>query len=137
MVLLFDHDHFIRRDRSEFSDEQGRLRYWGIYDFAFKHRTRVFDEDDAEVFYVQKDISRDHDVVIICDSKDVLIDTLIFEEDHYLLEKQDLIYKGDLNNGEFVGKGKLEKGHLEITEEKDMTAVLMVLFSLVEIRRKD
>lgn len=137
MKLIYDHDHLISRSKTELYDEAGNLRYWGIYDFAFKHRTRIFDENDIETAYVQKDISLDEDVVVFCDTADHVIDKMIAEDGHYLLEKRGLIYTGNEETGEIEGLMKIKKGCLEVNSEVELQTCVMILFSLVEIQRRD
>ena len=137
MKLTYDHDHLISRSKTELFDEAGNLRYWGIYDFAFKHRTRIFDENDIETAYVQKDISLDEDVVVFCDGADHMIDKMIAEDGHYRLEKRGLIYTGNEEAGGIEGLMRIEKGCLEANSEDDLQTAVMVLFSLIEIQRRD
>ena len=137
MELLYDHDHFIAREKTIFSDETGTVRLWGISDFAFKHRTRIFDANDTEIAYVQKDISAESDVVIFCDPADHPIGKLTGEGDHYVCEPGHLIYAGDEDEGRIDGLMEVKKGVVEVTDEKDLLTCMMVLFSLVEIQRRD
>ena len=137
MKLLYDNDHLRRRDRTDLLDEEGKLRYWGIYDFAFKHRTRIFDENDIEVAYVQKDISLDTDVVDLRNPDDSKIDRLLAKDASYVLEDRGWKYSGSYEEGEIEGVMKIEKGVLEIESEKDILSCVMILFSLVEIIRQE
>lgn len=137
MKLLYDNDHLSKRDRTDLLAEEGKLRYWGIYDFAFKHRTRIFDENDIEVAYVEKDISLDEDVVELRNPDDSLIDRLAKRDDSYLLENKGWKYSGSFEEGKIEDIMKIEKGVLEFEKEEDILNCVMILFSLVEIIRQE
>ena len=71
MKLLFDNDNRHLRNRTELRDGDGRLMFWGIYDFAFKYRTRIFDAHDIEIAYVEKDVTVSEDTVVFYDPANV------------------------------------------------------------------
>ena len=137
MKLFYDHDHLIAKDRTVFVDEEGKMRYWGIYDFSFKHRSRIFDPDDREAGYVQKDVSREEDVVELFDPSGTVLDELCREGDDFHLKRRDLRYTGDIAKGGIEGFLSADQGILEVKREEDVLFGIMVIFGLSEMMRKD
>ena len=132
MVLSFDPVKLAERGRCELHDEDGRLVYWGIYDFAYKHRTRIYNSEGFEVAYVQKDISLKEAHVDFCDKEDHKIGALI-KNHATLIEPEGYSYSGDCHKGEIEGFMKIEEGKLEVNG--DMLKGIMIMFALVEIDR--
>lgn len=135
MKLIFQYNDLIQRNRTELLSETGELCYWGIYDFAFKYRTRIFDKDDIEAAFVEKDITAEKDCVLFYDAAGERSDALIREDGRLILEKEGLIFEGDLQSGKIEGLMKVCEGVLEVEDEKDVIKAAQVLFSLVEIDR--
>ena len=133
MILSFDPIKLAERGRCELRDEDGRLVYWGIYDFAYKHRTRIYNSEGFEVAYVQKDISLEEAHVDFCDSEDHKIGALIKNNDTLIIQPEGYSYKGDYHKGEIEGLMKIEEGKLEVND--DVLKGIMIMFALVEIDR--
>ena len=57
MELYYEYDNYLKRLKTPLWQEKGRVLYYGIYDFSYKYRTRIFDVDDNEIAYVEKDIT--------------------------------------------------------------------------------
>ena len=68
MKFIFKYNDLIQRNRTELLSETGDLCFWGIYDFAFKYRTRIFDKEDVEIACVEKDVTASKDTVRFYDA---------------------------------------------------------------------
>ncbi len=134
MELVYDENDLIKRNRCELKDENGVLRYWGIYDFAFKYRTRIFDERDEEIAYVQKDISAEENVVGFFDPADRKIGEMAEREGGFSIDGQDVLYSGNKTNGSCSLFVK-EEGRIFVKEDDQIRKVLCILFGLSEIDR--
>ena len=135
MELFYDNHHLKKRLRTDLLDEKGGIVLWGIYDFAFKYRTRIFNPSDEEVAYVEKDIAAKSDVVNIFDPAGKKIDALVNTDGRLFLEKEGLLYDGDLREGTVEGLLHIDEGKLMIEREEDLLKAAALLFSLVEIER--
>ncbi len=135
MELVYDNHHLIERQRTDLLDEKGGIVLWGIYDFAFKYRTRIFSHNDEEVAYVEKDIAAKSDTVNIYDHTGKKIDALIRKDGGLYLEKEDLPFSGDLKEGEIKGMLRIRESRLMIERKEDLLKAVALLFSLVEIDR--
>ena len=133
MYIVFDQDNLKKREETRFLCE-GEVIYSSIYDFAYKYRTRIFNEKNEEVAYVQKDIYSD-DRVIFYDSKNRRLDELIRTDEGYQSDKY--LYVGDINNGEAEGLFINENGKLSIDDEKSILYAIMFMTGMIEINRKD
>lgn len=135
MELVYDYHHLIERKRTDLLDEKGGIVLWGIYDFAFKYRTRIFNCSDEEVAYVEKDIAADEDIVNICDSAGKKIDALVRADGRLYLEKEGLLFSGDLREGKIEDYLRINEGRLMVERKEDLLKAAALLFSLVEIDR--
>ena len=135
MELVYKYNDLESRNRTDLLDEKGSLRYWGIYDFAYKYRTRIFDENDNEVAYVQKDVSVNEDVVIFYDAAGNETGRLTRKDGTLLLEPDGKVYEGDRKNGMIKDLLCIKEGSLSFDQEEDMLKSVTVLFALVEIDR--
>ena len=133
MYIIFDQDNLKKREETRFLCE-GEVIYSSIYDFAYKYRTRIFNEKNEEVAYVQKDIYSD-DRVIFYDSKNRRLDELIRTDEGYQSDKY--LYVGDINKGEAEGLFINENGRLSIDDEKNILYAIMFMTGMIEINRKD
>ncbi|MBQ3295372.1 MAG: hypothetical protein IJH00_02645 [Erysipelotrichaceae bacterium] len=133
MYIVFDQDNLKKREETRFLCE-GEVIYSSIYDFAYKYRTRIFNEKNEEVAYVQKDIYSD-DRVIFYDSKNRRLDELIRTDEGYQSDKY--LYVGDINKGEAEGLFINENGKLSIDDEKSILYAIMFMTGMIEINRKD
>lgn len=127
MKLYFDNQSLINRDKTEIKDEKGNVLYWGIYDFSFKHRTRIFDANDNEVVYVQKDISKEDNVVNFCDNQDKYLGGIV----NNVVNPQGWI----INNKSIDNVMHISDGCIEIVNEDDLLSCICVLFALIEGER--
>lgn len=132
MKIYFDLNNLINRQKTEIKDENGNLLYWGIYDFSYKYRTRIFNNVDNELMYVQKDISKDGNIVNICDLKDTIIDCI--NDD--LLINDNLKINGDYQKGSIEGLMYIEAGSIDILDDSKIDKCIAVLFALVERERQ-
>ena len=137
MELVYDHDALVNRERCELRDEQGSVLYWGIYDFAFKYRTRIFDGNDDEVSFVQKDLESSLETVGIYDPADRKKGELLREEGLYLLQPEGKEYRGNIREGGIPSLMKVENGTLFVEDENEVLKAAEVLFALAQIDRKD
>lgn len=135
MELVYDNHHLIERSRTDLLNESGEIVLWGIYDFSFKYRTRIFNVLGEEVAYVEKDISADDDIVGIYEPAGKKIDALVRREGKPVLEAEGLPFEGDLSRGEIKGFLHIDEGRLFIEKEDDLLKAAALLFSLVEIDR--
>ena len=135
MELHYDNNDLLDRKRCELLDENGCLSYWGIYDFAFKYRTRIFDANDDEVAYVQKNIALTEDVVEFFDPGDQKIGSLLKSENGYHNYPEDLLYEGDVQKGMIKDFMKVTDHKLYIENKDEALKAAMILFALVEVER--
>ena len=132
MKVYFDLNNLINRQKTEIKDELGNLLYWGIYDFSYKYRTRIFNNNDNELMYVQKDISKDDNIVNICDLKDTVIDYINGD----LLVNDNLKINGNYQIGDIEGLLHIEDGSMEILDDSKIDKCVAILFALVERERQ-
>ena len=135
MKLLFDNDNRHLRNRTELRDSDGRLMFWGIYDFAFKYRTRIFDAHDIEIAYVEKDVTVLEDTVVFYDPARGKIAQLQRDDGKLVLKSEGICYEGDADEGEVKGMLKIGKGVLETENDQDLLKAVCLLFALIEIDR--
>jgi hypothetical protein len=135
MQLVYDNNERLSRNKTQVFDEEGKLRFWSIYDFSFKYRTRIYDDKDHEIAYVEKDVALKEDVVCFYDPLGKKTGLLKKEEGQYILEPDGLIYKGDPLKGEIEGFLRISEGKIEIEKDADVLKAIEVLFALIEIER--
>ena len=135
MQITFNADNLKKREKTCFYDEEGKPLCWSIYDFAFKHRTRLLDENDIEIAYVQKDISRNDDYVIFADNKDKPFGSMERSSAGYLISPGDYHFSGTSDAGEIKNMMKVSSGNLEIENSKQLKEAVMILLGLIEIER--
>ena len=131
MVLSFDCDHLKKRLKTELLND-GNVEYWGIYDFSYKYRTRIYDHNDNEIAYVEKDIYENGKVNMF-DYKGNSLGKIIRTENGY--EIGDLVYKGNVDAGMIDNVLSIEEGKMTITDESRILLCIMCLFGLIEIER--
>lgn len=132
MELYYEFDNYIKRLKTPLTDKNGRLLYYGIYDFSYKFRTRIFDENDNEISYVEKDITAEEPLVNAYAHDGTPLFKLYKEDDEYLVMPQGWRFKTD--NSCFMIE------HVMMADKKrvvcdDMNIALPLLFALVEIQR--
>lgn len=69
MIYTYNPDDLKSRTKTTIFNDEGRMVFWGIYDFSYKYRTRIYDADDEEIMYVQKEIGLPDEPVVCYDSK--------------------------------------------------------------------
>ncbi|MBQ1788501.1 MAG: hypothetical protein II004_06180 [Erysipelotrichaceae bacterium] len=135
MILRYDPDDLRNRKKTELKDENDHTVFWGIYDFAFKYRTRIFDGKDNELGYVQLDVGKAVPEVVFCDAFDETKGQMVREEDHYQILPEGMEFHGDSSKGEIPGIMKIRNGELEIDKTDDPLLCVMILYASVEIVR--
>lgn len=135
MVINFDIDHLLNRKKTILSKENGDVYVYGIYDFSYKYRTRIYDGNDLELGYVYKDIARDEDIVCFADKDDKLTGSLKKEDGTYRLEPGNIVFTGDYKEGEAADLFVFHNGQI-IAAEDEMLMAVMTLFALAEIDRQ-
>ncbi len=132
MELYYEYDNYLKRLKTPLWQEKGRVLYYGIYDFSYKYRTRIFDVDDNEIAYVEKDITAEKPCVgAWLHSGEKLFD-LYREGDEYTVEPQGYRFK-KTDNG-FVIDGVMTADEGKVTGD-DIPLMLSLLFAMVEIAR--
>ena len=137
MKLVYDKDNLIARNRTPLKDENGNLFCWGIYDFAFKYRTRIFNREDIEIAYIERNIAKENEPIEFFDPLGNKEDALIVKDDKIYLEKEGSFYEGDLEKGEIPGLLKIDHDVIEIINEERALKAIEVLFSLAEMERTE
>ena len=135
MILRYDPDDLRNRKKTELKDENDHTVFWGIYDFAFKYRTRIFDGKDNELGYVQLDVGKAVPEVVFCDAFDETKGQMVREEDYYRILPEGMEFHGDSSKGEIPGIMKIRNGELEIDKTDDPLLCVMILYASVEIAR--
>ncbi len=135
MILGYDPDDLSNRKKTELKDENDHTVFWGIYDFAFKYRTRIFDGKDNELGYVQLDVGKAVPEVVFCNALDEITGHMAREEDHYRILPEGMIFHGNSTKGEIPGIMKIRNGELEIDKTEDALRCVMILYASVEIAR--
>ncbi len=133
MYINYDQNNLKNRQKTVFSCE-GKTLYTSIYDFAFKYRTRIFNDRNEEAAYVEKDIYAT-DKVIFFDGRGNRLDEMHRTAEGYRCSKY--LYVGDIDKGEVKDLFANEDGKLTIYDENSILYVLMIVTGLIEIRRKD
>ena len=132
MELYYDFDNYIQRLNTPLCDDKGRLLYYGIYDFSYKYRTRIFDADDNEIAYVEKDISSQKPCVRAFSNQRKPLFELYLEDDLYRVEPQGYSFRKDGNS--FVIDDVMTADERKVVCE-DVPFSLSLLFAMVEITR--
>ncbi len=135
MKLIFQYNDLVTRQKTELLNEEGALLYYGIYDFSYKYRTRIFDHEGIEISYVEKQITAERDTVCFYAADGTKSGALIRKEGKLVSEDGDLVYEGDLRKGKIEGLMEVSDGCLKIEKEEEVLKCLQILFSLVEIDR--
>ena len=135
MILRYNPDDLRNRKKTELKDKNDHTVFWGIYDFAYKYRTRIFDGKDNEMGYVQLDVSKSVPEVVFCDATDGILGHMIKKEDHYRILPEGMEFHGNSSEGEIPDIMKINNGELEIEKEDDLLRCVMVLYASVEIAR--
>ena len=133
MVIHFDTDNLKKRLKTEFLCD-GEILYWTVYDFAFKYRTRIFNDRNEEVAYVEKDIFSD-DKANMFDHKGNKIDEMTKTPQGYRTGRYQ--YSGNIDKGEAEGLFENEEGKLTVFDENNVLAAIMSVAGMIEIARKD
>lgn len=131
MKIKFDLDSLRKREKTILYAEDGKTLYWSIYDFSFKHRTRIFNINDEEIAYVELDVSKDNKTIKICDNQDNLIDTI----ENNVLQSNKWFIEGDYQNGKVQDVVEINNGVLDVYDDNNIEKCLYILFSLVEKER--
>ena len=135
MILRYDPVDLKNRRKTQLKNEEGNVLYWGIYDFAFKYRTRIYDSSDTEQGYVQLDLSRSVPEVVFYDNEDKPVGSMTVKDGSYLITPEGLLFTGDCAKGEITNVMKNTDGAIEIENGADPFRCVMVLFASVEIAR--
>ena len=135
MILRYDPDDLKNRKKTELKDENDHTVFWGIYDFAFKYRTRIFDGEDNELGYVQLDVGKLIPEVFFSDPADTIMGRMIREEDHCLILPEKTVFEGNSLEGKIPGIMEIKNGRLDIENDNDLLRCVMILYASVEIAR--
>ena len=73
--------------------EDNKVVYYGIYDFSYKRRIRIFDGEDNELGYVQLQRGNIVEDVICCDKKDIVLN--VFDKDCVKGENYNFVFEID------------------------------------------
>ncbi len=133
MIIDFDIDNLKKRQKTEFLCD-GEILYWSVYDFAYKYRTRIFNNRNEEVAYVEKDILID-DKANLYDYRGNKIDEITKTAQGYKTSKYQ--YSGSIDKGEAEGLFINEEGKLSVFDEKNVLSAVMFSAGVIEIARKD
>ena len=136
MELVFSEDNLMERKKTQLSDENGQLLYWGIYDFAYKYRTRIYDHNDNEIAYVEKDIASSDTPVFFYDPLDKVIGNIFRKKDGCSSGPEGYEIKEDDVVIEVEGLMRKENGRLIIYDEEKVLKCLMIMFGMIEIKRQ-
>lgn len=111
--------------RIDFIDND-KVVYYGIYDFAYKRRIRIFDDLDNELGYVQLQRGNILEDVVCCDKKDTILN---------IFNSNDV--KGDVDNFNFVfeidGKQIMRASKqdneclIDVSKENEVLAVMNMI----------
>ena len=132
MELYYEFDNYIKRLKTPLKDKNGCLLYYGIYDFSYKFRTRIFDADDNEISYVEKDITAESPLVNAFAHDGTLLFKLYKEDDEYSVIPQGWHFKTEKNC--FMIEHVMMADRNRVVSD-DMNIALPLLFALVEIQR--
>ena len=132
MELYYEFDNYIKRQKTPLKDENGRLLYYGIYDFSYKFRTRIFDAADNEISYVEKDITADKPLVKGFTHDNKLLFELTKENDEYQVMPQG--WRFVMKDNGFVINNVMMADRNRVVSD-DMDIALPLLFAMVEIQR--
>ena len=145
MLLILDKNTFSLQDKVELKDENNNLKYWSIYDFAYKNRTRLFDENDNEIGYLQFKVLSSQDEIGFYHIDGNKITSLKLNEDlkdEYYLETLNWYIKGDIKkwNYKVVDKDNKEIMSVEtdkaiIIDDLDVVNCLMIIFALGDYKQ--
>jgi len=132
MKLCFDENIFVLSSKTIVKDENENDLYWGIYDFSYKHRRRIFKGED-EICYNQLLIETNDKKVIVCDKEDKELFNLTNES--YFSNGYTLI--GDIYNWDFKVVDKdnnvvieaQEKYSVETKLSSDLCSMIMLAFA--------
>ena len=131
MELLFNADNFKKRLKTEFLDEKGNLYYWGIYDFSYKYRTRIYDKDSQEIYYVEKDIY-DNNLVNLFDYKGNKVGEIIRKDGTCILNEY--VFNGDIDDGKADNLFIVKDNCLTILDDDKAELIILFIFGLVEMK---
>ncbi len=133
MVIHFDKDNLKKRLKTVFKSED-EILFYTIYDFAFKYRTRIFDDEEKEVAYVEKDIFSEGKADLF-DYKGHKLCEINKTADGYT--NGEYLYIGDIDKGKISDLFVNDDGKLTIDDEDNVLFAIMFMTGLVEITRED
>lgn len=133
--MLYNPQDLKERNRCEIRNEAGKLLYWGIYDFSYKYRTRIYDAGNEEQGYVQLDSTAGFRQVSINDPEDHPIAFIKKETDAYFLFPEKLRIQTTAAGFRLESVMIAERGKMEVYDEKDLLISSMLLFGMVLMQR--
>ena len=133
MIITYDTDNLKKRLKTGFLVDE-KMKFYSIYDFAYKYRTRIFNDKNEEVAYVEKDILQ-ADKVDLFDRKGNRLDTILKIAEGY--KSDEYLYEGDIDNGEIKDLFANTEGKLTIFDDKSLLFVIMFITGLAEMMRED
>lgn len=131
MIVNFEQDKLLNRDNVIITDENGKFIYRGIYDFSYKHRSRIYDESDNEIAYVNGDVSSDKKKVVFYDNQDNVIGYL----DNDIVNPESWIVKKAGDNYLIEKVLSISENEMEVLDDKNLFKAVLILFALVERER--
>lgn len=131
MIVNFEQDKLKNRDNVIIADENGKFICRGIYDFSYKHRSRIYDESDNEIAYVDGDVSSEKKKINFCDNQDNVIGSL----DDNIVNPEGWIVKKVANAYLIENILIISDNKMEVLKDNYLFKAILVLFALVERER--
>lgn len=116
------------KDKNKILDENGNIRFWCQYDFAYKGRSHVYDNKDNEIGYVQFKILSIQKEIGFFDKDDNPI-----QIDSYEITNQKDEYNFDIkfNDSLITIKSEDEKLIIDYDNNIDLNKCILFIVSLL------
>lgn len=121
-------------NRIDFIDEDNSLLYWSIYDFSYKRRMRIFDNNDINVGYVKLKIDTLNNDIEFCDKQDNLLET--FNLDYLSGNIDELKLDIIKNNVSFMHIDKINNECIIEVFDDDILKAIMYMIVVLDLHKK-
>lgn len=127
-MYSIDIKNFSINNKNQILNEEGKICFWSIYDFAYKKRVHIYDSLNNEIGYVQYKIISTQNDTLCFDLEDKLIDMNGFKA---INKKDNWTYDITYNDKSVA---TVVDGRITIEDSSIINKCILFIFSLAEER---